>query len=550
MPIASGGRLLGYPKAHGSLTIATTLGGTLRAPQGHISLKARELALASSKHSQLPSLGLGVDGNWNGRNLDLKGQVTGLKGDSISFAGSAPLLLTPSPLGISVPPEGRLGLQLQGAGQLEHLADLLPLGEDRVSGHFSADIAVAGTVAAPAANGRLKLSDARYENFATGAVLTNMQADLVGDRDRFTLTSFSAGDSANGSLTAQGSVALKGASGPTAELSAKLANFRVAASDEAVATASGTVSIAGPLTSPKVTAPLTIDRADINLPESLPPNVVVLKVVETNSKTGKQPPPAPADQPPALPATLDIKIDMPGNIFVRGHGLDSEWRGKLTITGTSAAPAINGSLEQIHGSVDLLGKTFTLTRGEITFDGSAKLDPVLDIVAEASAADITAQVNIDGFASAPKITLTSTPVVPQDEILARVLFNGGVSQLTAGQGLQLAAAAATLAGGGPGVLDRLRGGLGLDWFKLGSGATGPTTGTLNPGATSSSATGGTALSAGKYIAPGVSVGVSQGISPPTSKVTVEIEVRPHLTVGGEAGQSGSTGLGLNYNFDY
>jgi len=44
--------------------------------------------------------------------------------------------------------------------------------------------------------------------------------------------------------------------------------------------------------------------------------------------------------------------------------------------------------------------------------------------------------------------------------------------------------------------------------------------------------------------------VSQGISPPTSKVTVEIEVRPHLTVGGEAGQSGSTGIGLNYNYDY
>jgi hypothetical protein len=53
---------------------------------------------------------------------------------------------------------------------------------------------------------------------------------------------------------------------------------------------------------------------------------------------------------------------------------------------------------------------------------------------------------------------------------------------------------------------------------LGSGATGPTTGTLNPGGTSTSAASGTALSAGKYVAPGVSVGVSQGISPPTSKV--------------------------------
>jgi translocation and assembly module TamB len=515
-----------------------------------MSLNARGFSFASSKHSRTPTLGLDVNGNWDGRSIGLQGQVTGLKGDSISLAGSAPLLLTPAPLGISVPANGPLSLQLQGAGRLENLADLLPLGEDRVSGQFAADITVGGTVAAPSASGRLKLSDGRYENFATGAVLTSLQTEAVGDRDRITLTSFSAGDSASGSLKAQGNVVLKGPSGPTAALSATLANFRVAARDEAVATAIGTVSITGPLTAPNVAAPLTIDRADINLPDSLPPNVVVIKVTRTNSKTAKQPPAAPIPEPPALPATLDIKIDMPGNIFVRGHGLDSEWRGKLAITGTSAAPAINGSLEQIRGSVDLLGKTFTLTRGRITFDGSDKLDPVLDIVAEASTADITAQVNIGGFASVPTVTLTSTPVVPQDEILARVLFGKGVGQITAGEGLQLAAAAATLAGGGPGVLDRLRGGLGLDWFKLGSGASGATTGTLNPRAASGGAAAGTALSAGKYIAPGVSVGVSQGISPPTSKVTVEIEVRPHLTVGGEAGQSGSTGMGVNWNYDY
>ena len=39
-------------------------------------------------------------------------------------------------------------------------------------------------------------------------------------------------------------------------------------------------------------------------------------------------------------------------------------------------------------------------------------------------------------------------------------------------------------------------------------------------------------------------------APSTSKVTVEIELRPHLTVQGEAGQSGSAGIGLNYNYDY
>ncbi len=550
LPIASVGRLAGYRKARGTLNAAATLGGTLRAPQGRMSLNARELSVVSAKHSRLRGLGLAVDGSWNGRNLDVKGQVTGLEGDQVALTGAVPLLLTPAPLGISVPSDGRLALQVQGAGQIEHLTDLLPLGEDRVSGHFAVDATVGGTVTSPAARGRLRLSDGHYENFATGAVLNNMQAELVGDHDRFTLTSFSAADSASGSLKAQGNIVLSGPAGATAQLFATLANFRVAARDEAVATASGTVAIAGPLTAPKVTAPLTVNRADIRLPESLPPNVVVLKVVEKNGNGDTAPPPAAADNQPALPATLDIALDMPGNIFVRGHGLESEWRGRLTITGTSAAPVISGSLEQIRGSVDLLGKTFTLTRGAITFDGSPKLDPVLDIVAEASAADITAQVNISGPASAPKITLSSTPSVPQDEILARVLFNRGVGQISAGEGIQLAAAAGTLAGGGPGVLDRLRGGLGLDWFKLGSGPSGPASTTLNPRAATGSATGGTALSAGKYIAPGVSVGVSQGLSPPTSKVTVEIELRPHLTVQGEAGQSGSTGIGLNYNYDY
>src|SRR5262249_16866787 len=124
LPIASAGRLLGYPKTRGSLTIAARLGGTPGAPARPGFATARELALASWKNSQLPSLALGVDGNWNGRNIDLKGQVTGLKGDTISFAGSAPLVLRPSPLGISVPPDGRLNLQLQGAGQLENPADL------------------------------------------------------------------------------------------------------------------------------------------------------------------------------------------------------------------------------------------------------------------------------------------------------------------------------------------------------------------------------------------------------------------------------------------
>ncbi|MGH7031535.1 MAG: translocation/assembly module TamB domain-containing protein, partial [Stellaceae bacterium] len=550
LPIAAGARLIGYPGMHGALSGQARLSGTFRAPQGRAVLSVSGLLPAASPSLSASRLGLTVAADWNGRIVGLQGRITGLGADRVSFTGSLPMVLTRAPLGISVPPRGPLALRLQGGGDIGQLADLLPLGEDRLSGRFAADVSIGGTVGSPAAYGQLRLTGARYANFASGAVLTNLNAEVVGDRDRFRLVSLSAGDGAGGKLSAQGGIVLNGVSGPSAELSATLANFRVAARDEVVASASGTVSATGPLAAPKVVAALTIDRADITLPNSLPPSVVVLKVTEINHASGGGPKPPPATSAPALPMSLDIALRMPGQVFVRGHGLSSDWHGRLKITGTPAAPQISGVLVASRGSVDLLGKSFLLTRGTITFDGGAKLDPALDIVAEASAADITARVIISGYASAPNITLASTPPVPQDEILSRILFNQGVGQITAGQGLQLAQAAATLAGSGPGTLDRLRGKLGLDWLGFGQGPAAAASPILNPSVVSPATSSATALSAGKYVAPGVSVGVTQGVSPPTSKVTVEIDVGHHVTVDTEAGQNGGTGIGLNYKYDY
>ena len=548
LPIAAGARLVGHPEMHGDLSLAATLGGSLRSPQGRFSLNAAGLSLAMSQQEQTPRLGLTVEGDWNGRTVDLKGQVTGLHGDRMAFTGSLPLLLSPAPIGISVPREGRLAVSLRGSGEIGRLADLLPLGEDRLGGQFAADVSVGGTVAAPVASGRLQLTNARYENLASGAVLKDLSADLVGNGDRFRLETLSASDGAGGSLKAQGSLVLGGTEGPSAQLSATLANFRVAARDEGLATASGTVSVTGPLAALKITAPLTIDRASVNLPNSLPPNVVVLNVTEINGR--KPPGPRVQAAAPTLPATLDITLRLSGPVLVQGHGLDSQWSGRLKIAGTAAAPKIAGALIANRGSYALLGKSFRLIRGTITFDGTARIDPALDIVAEASAADITADVTISGLASAPTVALSSIPALPRDEILARLLFGTGVRQMTAGQGLELAQAAAALSGGGPGVLDRLRGGLGLDWLRLGQGPAGAAGSILNPSVVTPTTTSTTAVSAGKYIAPGVSVGVSQGVSPPTSKVTVEVDLGHHVTVDTEAGQNNGTGIGLNYNYDY
>jgi hypothetical protein len=137
-------------------------------------------------------------------------------------------------------------------------------------------------------------------------------------------------------------------------------------------------------------ARLTTDQGEINLPASLPAEVTRLDVVEINGRRGRKVTGGAAGKSaPALPATLDIQVGVPGRIFVRGRGLDSEWRGRLTVTGSSDAPQIAGSLQAIRGTVDVLGKTFRVTHGEIRFDGAGgtAIDPVLDIAAEVVTAD-------------------------------------------------------------------------------------------------------------------------------------------------------------------
>ena len=79
--------------------------------------------------------------------------------------------------------------------------------------------------------------------------------------------------------------------------------------------------------------------------------------------------------------------------------------------------------------------------------------------------------------------------------------------------------------------------------------TGTASSNLNPAA-GGSATTSTAVSGGKYVAEGVYVGATQGLTAQSSKLTVEIEVRPHVTVQTDINQTTGTGIGLNYKFDY
>ena len=140
----------------------------------------------------------------------------------------------------------------------------------------------------------------------------------------------------------------------------------------------------------------------------------------------------------------------------------------------------------MRGGYEFAGQRFELKRGRISFDGSAPPNPRLDILAEAAVTGLTARVSVQGTSLKPEITFTSTPAMPEEELLSRLLFGSSITQISAPEALQLGAALASLrSGGGLDPINRLRSAVGLDRLRIVS---------------ADAAVGrGTGLAAGKYL---------------------------------------------------
>jgi translocation and assembly module TamB len=203
----------------------------------------------------------------------------------------------------------------------------------------------------------------------------------------------------------------------------------------------------------------------------------------------------------------------------------------------------------------VVGQSLQFTSGRISFDGAGvrnRIDPRLDLEAQQMTGAITATVRVEGYASQPRIQLSSTPNYPQDEILAQMLFQQSTAQLSPIQLAQIAQAALSLTGAGAGYdpVGSLRRSFGLDRLAVSS------IGTAAPGETQ------TAIAAGKYVAPNIYVGAKQGIGGGTQaevqidltrglKLLGTLQAAPDAAVTQGAKRRDSTnGIGLSYQFEY
>jgi translocation and assembly module TamB len=509
--------------ARGTISGTVTATGTPQAPAVRYDLRWADAGVAQTTSAGVAAFNITAGGTFQNGTVTLDTRLSGggvalSGGGTVSLAGEKPLNLKFSgklPFSILAGQMAAQGFVLEGTGNV--------------------DLAIAGTAAAPAITGTASSSGARLVDVRRNLALTDLAANIAFDGKSANISSLTGKLSGGGTVSVQGSVGITPGSGFPADLRITLAKASYADGALFAATADGALTITGPLTSgPVLGGRLTLTKAAITVPARLPTSLSAIDIRHRNA------PPDVLRQMEKLrpksasgssnPIALNLQISAPNGIFVRGRGIDAELGGELTVTGTAIAPVVAGGFEMRRGRIVILAKRMDFTDGDITFGGG--LIPVLNMEANTTSASTTITVKVTGVANDPTIAFSSSPALPQDEVLARLIFGQSMSRLSPLQIAQLADAVTQLAGGGStSLLETLRSNLGVDDLDINTDATGQTT-----------------VSVGRYINNRTYIQVEQG-GESGAEATINLDVGRGVKLKAGAGTEGGK-AGIFYEREY
>ncbi|MCB1407468.1 MAG: translocation/assembly module TamB domain-containing protein [Rhodobacteraceae bacterium] len=383
-----------------------------------------------------------------------------------------------------------------------------------------------------------RLSDAHYVLPAAGVAFRSIEAEAH-------LTGLNAQVRVSGDQQAGGRGSLNGtidlAASRQADLTVSVEDFAILHPQLFDARIDGSVSLTGPLTSGAlVRGEVSVSQAEIRIPNSPlarqgfglqglrhvgesaeSRRTRVAAGIATGTRHGRDP----------VPLRLDLTLRAPGRVFVRGRGLDAEMGGTLRLGGTTRDVVPSGSFGLIRGRLDLLGNRFTLTDGSASMVGDFM--PFVTLVATTESDGVTTSITVTGRADSPEIVFGSIPELPQDEVLARLIFRRSLASLSPFQAAQLALSVATLTGRADNsILSRTRQAMGLDDLDF----------TVDDD-------GNTALRAGRYLSEELYSDVSID-SAGRGEVTINLDLTPSVTLRGRADTEGGSGIGLFFERDY
>ena len=422
-------------------------------------------------------------------------------------------------------------------GPADVLTSFANLPGHQLSGPIGVAADFSGRVQNPQFTGVVRANNLTYVNEQFGTRVTNIALDGRFSASQLEIVRLT-GRAGEGTVTGRGTIGLASAAGFPMDIQLQFDNAQLARSDDLAGTATGTLSITNSRDRPALIAgELELGEARYQIVRQAAAEVRQLAGVRRRGEP--IPPPDAQTMDSSVPSiwNLDIRASADNRVFVSGMGLESEWSADLRVQGTTATPTIVGEVDLIRGTLSLAGRRFDVRRGHVVFGGSRPPNPRIDLEAVDEIEGVEVAINVSGSSSNPQIAFTSSPSLPQDEIVSRILFGSSVTEISALQAVQLAASLNTLRGssGGLNPLGQLRTATGIDRIRI-LGAD-ETTGR------------GTAISAGMYLSDDIYIEIITDARGFTA-TQIEIALTPTLSLLSQFGSSNSTNVNLRYSKDY
>jgi len=513
--------------AGGTISGKATVRGAPSSPSVNYSLNWTGAQTSQTRGAGLGGINVTSTGDFAGGRLNF--QANASEGSGMAIRGGGSVDITTNALSLDFTggvPFGILNQRLAASGL-------------SLTGSSNLNLQIRGTTSAPAIGGSLTTSGARFVAASSGIAINDIRADIAMGNGVATVRTLSGNLSTGGSIAGSGTIGIQPGSNFPVDIALKINNGRYTDGRVVTTTMNGDLTIKGQLLSqPTLAGTIVLERTVITIPDRLPGSLAELDVKHKNA------PAAVREQDRAMqPAQtasgggsgallLDLTIDSNNQIFVTGRGLDAELGGSLRLTGSTASPEAVGQFTMRRGRLSIIGRRLTFSRGTISFAGS--LVPTLDLAADSDVGDTTVTITVSGPANNPRFDFSSVPALPQDEVLARLIFGRSMSNLSPLQIAQLADAAASLAGGGTtSLLTSLRNQLGVDDLDIR---------TNDDGSTS--------VSAGKYLNDRTYFSLEKGDKAGSGKARIDLDVGKGVKLRGEASDGGEAKGGIFYEREY
>ncbi|MCK9451776.1 MAG: translocation/assembly module TamB [Bacteroidales bacterium] len=404
---------------------------------------------------------LEFDGGFNleNGNLTIEAQVIPQDNGRVEISGAMPIKLQMDSLNVAFNPadsvKGLITIERFPLAVLQTL-DLT----ETIYGYAEAKIEVGGTLEAPKPNGRFRLVNAALKIPEYGVDYQTIALNILFEPEKVSIDTFNI-KSASGNMKARGEVNFnsdfyKGNINDS-KLTINFNKFNPVNHKQFNMQLSGNASLQGKTGDVVFETDLKIPKSEFNLPAimrlfgklntpEMPTPLLLRELAEDEQandsiritqSTQKTDTAASPDYFDRLRGKAHITI--PRNTWIKSEDMRIELSGDLELIKNDEFFEVFGTVDVVRGQYDLMGKTFIIDKGNITFQGGEDMMPQLDIVAAYNFRNAQREMqkltaNISGDAEEPKIEFTlDGDAINEGDAISYILFGRSLDELSLSQ---------------------------------------------------------------------------------------------------------------------